>query len=279
MATGLKKSKSRKAERTQPTQKPDSRVLTIPVNRMAKHQPQAKALYLYGVSKPERLNLPSISVPGIDGEHRIEAIHCAGLLCWITRVNAKEFAAELNRKMEELEWLAESSVRHQRAVAAISAKTTLLPTRFGTVFLGENSLAADIAARKSTLNAAFKRVSGADEWGVKVFLKAQPQPAVQATSGRDYLQKKAQSMAASGKPAPDAEIDAFFAQLSKIAKANAVTGKVSSGQQGLQWQASFLLARSRRKKWDAVLKKFAEQWAGKRKIESSGPWPPYSFVE
>src|SRR6266481_2341239 len=103
--------------------------------RLPPSAPPDKALYLYGVSQPQGLSpAPTITVPGIDGEHPVRAIPIAGLLCWITRVDGREFAAELNRKMEELEWLAESSVRHQRVVAAIAERTTLLPTRFGTIF-------------------------------------------------------------------------------------------------------------------------------------------------
>jgi Gas vesicle synthesis protein GvpL/GvpF len=273
MATGVNK-KSRSARSR-------AQVVALPVHKIKPSRAKDEALYLYGVSPLMPLTArPKITEPGIDGEHRVEAIACAGLLCWITRVNANEFAAELNRKMEELEWLAESSVRHQRVVSSICARTTLLPTRFGTVFLSENSLASDIDARKKNLFAAFKRVADADEWGVKVFLTAAPQAAVvDAKSGRDYLEKKAKAIAASGKPAPDEEIGKFSAELQKIASASAHSGKVSSGQQGLQWQASFLLPRSRRKQWDTVLKKYAERWAGSRRIESSGPWPPYSFVE
>ena len=41
--------------------------------------------------------------------------------------------------------------------------------------------------------AALVAVVDADEWGVKVFLTAAPQaPVVNARSGRDYLEKKAQ---------------------------------------------------------------------------------------
>jgi hypothetical protein len=273
MATGInKKSKSAGSK---------GQVVALPVNKIKPNRVQDEALYLYGVSPLMPMtSRPKIAVPGIDGEHRVEAIPCAGLLCWITRVNAHEFAAELNRKMEELEWLAESSVRHQRVVSAICAETALLPTRFGTVFLSEKSLASDIDARKKKLFAAFSRVADSDEWGVKVFLTTAPKAAlVDAKSGRDYLEKKAQAIAASGKPSADEEIAQFSAELQKVASESAQLGKVSSGQQALQWQASFLLPRSRRKQWDSVLKKFAERWAGSRRIETSGPWPPYSFVE
>ncbi len=55
-------------------------------------------------------------------------------------------------------------------------------------------------------------------------------------------------------------------------------GKVSGGQRDLEWQASFLVRRADRKKWDDVLAKFARRWGYERRIETTGPWPPYSFV-
>lgn len=217
---------------------------------------------------------------GIDGEHGVEGMPCAGFLCWVTPVNAHEFAAELARKMEELEWLAESSVRHQRVVATIAEKTTLLPARFGTIFLSDASLAEDVGARAKSLGEAFARVKDADEWGVKVFLTAPAKPALtNAKSGKDYLQKKAKAIAAERKSGPDEETEKLAQELARLARAGAVSNKVSSGQQGLQWQSSYLLPRAKRKQWDAVLLKYARKWAENRRIEASGPWPPYSFVE
>ena len=262
MATGVKKSAK-------------SRISLLPVIEGRK----AEALYLYGIS-PAMKARAEIKMLGIDGEHGVEAISCAGMICWVTPVDAVDFAAELNRKMEELEWLAESSVRHQRVVAAIGKKTTLLPTRFGTIFLSEESLINDVKSRAKDLAAAFKRIQDADEWGIKVFLTAHPKQAlVEATTGKDYLQKKAQAIAASGKPAPDAAIAGLAEELRSVTVASTTSSKVSSGQQGLQWQSSFLLARKNRKKWDKILKKYATRWADSRRIEASGPWPPYSFVE
>src|SRR5438067_13740822 len=259
MATGLKKKKSAvKAVRVLPLAARPSR--------------GEQALYLYGVS-PAMSKAPAITMLGIDGEHGVEAIPCSGFLCWVTPVNAHEFAAELARKMEELEWLAESSVRHQRVVAAIAAKTTLLPARFGTIFLSHDSLSGDVESRAKTLAAAFSRVKDADEWGVKVFLTAPAKPAlISAKSGKDYLQKKAKAIAAQRRSGPDEEVEKLSAELQKLTRARALSNKVSSGQQGLQWQSSFLLPRDKRKQWDAVLQKYAKRWAESRRIEASGPW-------
>jgi hypothetical protein len=66
--------------------------------------------------------------------------------------------------------------------------------------------------------------------------------------------------------------------LEKVATASAPAGKVSGAQPGLLWQATFLVARSRRSQWDRVLRDFLERWQGQRRIEITGPWPPYSFV-
>jgi hypothetical protein len=270
MAAGVKNKKASGTKRV-------AKARVLPLVPTPSHGDQA--LYLYGVS-PATAKAPAIAMVGIDGEHGVEAIACSGFLCWVTPVNAHEFAAELARKMEELEWLAESSVRHQRVVSAIAAKTTLLPARFGTIFLSHESLSGDVESRAKKLAAAFELVKNADEWGVKVFLTAPAKPAlISAKSGKDYLQKKAKAIAAERKAGPDDEVQKLASELEKVTRGSAVSNKVSSGQQGLQWQSSFLLPRAKRKQWDAVLKKYAQRWGDSRRIEASGPWPPYSFVE
>jgi hypothetical protein len=271
MATGVKNKKKKASKKSL------ARARVLPLVPTPSRGEQA--LYLYGVS-PISTKVPEIKLLGIDGEHGVEAMPCAGFVCWVTPVNAHEFAAELARKMEELEWLAESSVRHQRVVAAIAEGTTLLPARFGTIFLSHESLSADVKSRATIFSDAFTRVKDADEWGVKVFLTAPPKPALtSAKSGKDYLQKKAKAIAAERKSGPDEETEKLAQELAKLTRARAVSNKVSSGQQGLQWQSSYLLPRAKRKQWDALLLKYARKWAETRRIEASGPWPPYSFVE
>jgi hypothetical protein len=56
------------------------------------------------------------------------------------------------------------------------------------------------------------------------------------------------------------------------------TGAVSRGQRGLHWQGSLLVKRSQRAKLQQLMARFSQEWEGKRRIELSGPWPPYSFV-
>lgn len=243
------------------------------------------ALYLYGVSSPPAARASkgkshNLENPGVDGLHNVEAVSCGEYLCWVSAVDQVAFSHELESNMENLEWLAVHGVRHQQVVAEIAENETIVPARFGTLFSSEAALLKDVEARSAPLKKVFSRIADSDEWGVKVLAEEQPAVTVKVTgasSGRDYLQQKAARM----KKRPEhntAELEQLAAALERVATESAPSGKVSGAQPGLLWQATFLVARSRRKKWESVLQDFVERWQGQRRIEVTGPWPPYSFV-
>src|SRR5437764_15457970 len=94
-------------------------------------------LYLYAVTKSGAGDPPQLR--GVDGQARIEAIACAGLICWIIRVSSAEFGESFSIRVEDLDWLAVVRVRDERAVAAIAESRDPLPDRLGRVFLTEAS--------------------------------------------------------------------------------------------------------------------------------------------
>src|ERR1051325_1100388 len=124
-------------------------------------------LYLYGVTRRQE-RLPA-TTRGVDGVSSVEALDTFGFVCWISRVDAGEYGDELGRNMENLEWLADASVRHQRVVAAIHERQSILPARLGTVLFNPSTLSAAIESPKKALDAGFKRIADADEWGIRVF--------------------------------------------------------------------------------------------------------------
>jgi hypothetical protein len=244
--------------------------------RLKQGQPD-DVLYLYGVTMAPAGAIPHVI--GVDGSAELESIVYAGFVCWVSRVPKAEFADNLARNMENLDWLAEASVRHQRVVSAVAQHQDMLPTRFGTIFLSESTLKADIDARKKSLESNLKRIAGCDEWGIKVF-RSRPRvgPSRTAKSGRDYLQAKSELLRARESKGSKAEIEPLAAALKEVAQDIAYGGAISGGQPGLQWQGSVLLKRGARKKLESIIKKFSQQWEGLLRIECSGPWPPYSFV-
>ena len=237
-----------------------------------------RVLYLYGITREGDGAVPGIT--GVDAAASVEAVPCAGLVCWTSRVDKTEFAENLARNMENLEWLAEVSVRHQQAVAAIANSHDILPARFGTVFRSPASLTAHVEKNRVLLAHDLKRISGCEEWGIKVFgLPAQPQAAAGAKSGRDYLQAKAAALRAEAPRTTDAEVQRFVQALQAVAVETAAgAGAISRGQRGLHWQGSLLVKRSQRAKLQRLVTGFSRDWEGERRIELSGPWPPYSFV-
>ncbi|MBV9480732.1 MAG: GvpL/GvpF family gas vesicle protein [Acidobacteria bacterium] len=236
-------------------------------------------LYLYGVTEEGAL---LGKMGGVDGSSAIETVPCASLIAWVSRVSRKEFADNLSANMENLDWLAEASVQHQRVVSAIAQRTDMLPARFATVFLTAASLAADVRSKKRILEKDLRRIHGCDEFGVKIF-RAAPKldlPLVTAASGRDYLQAKAAWLERRGikRKVSGSGFQKFSSELQAVAVAAAQAGKISGGQKGLEWQISLLVRRTERKNFDRLLRKYSKQWAGEHHIECTGPWPAYSFV-
>lgn len=210
----------------------------------------------------------------------MEAREFNGFLCWVSRVSRSEFADALSERMRDLEWLSLAGVRHQRVVAEVARQSTALPARFGTVFLTEKSLAEDVARRKTELHAALRKISGADEWGIKIFQLAEPAKAsVPGESGAAYLERKAKAMQPRAPRATAQEVQQLAETLESIAREMAPGGNISQGQTGLEWQASVLVARENKQKFDAAIQRFARDQQQKYRIEVTGPWPPYSFVK
>ncbi|HZD93138.1 MAG TPA: GvpL/GvpF family gas vesicle protein, partial [Candidatus Sulfotelmatobacter sp.] len=208
----------------------------------------------------------------------VKTIVCGDFVCWVSDVDHKTFAQNMERNLENLEWLALHSVRHQQVVGEVAAQTAIIPARFGTVFSGEAALVKNVLGRENAIEKVFDRVADADEWGVKVFAeKKAPARTTEARSGKDYLRQKAAQL----KQRPernDPELQKFATAMGKVASETAPSGKVSGTQPSLLWQATFLVPRSRRKPWEKVLSEFVGRWEGQRRIEVNGPWPPYSFV-
>jgi hypothetical protein len=242
-----------------------------------------RVLYLYAISQEHASSPSQISAEGIDGQAAVESTLCEGYFCWFSRVGRAEFADRLTEHMEDLEWLASAGLRHQRVVSEIAGSRVALPARFGTVFLSDVSMAQHVRKRKQALEESFKRVADADEWGIKVFgvTKVESQGDERATvpsSGAEYLKRKAKSRQTTRGRELDGELLALAEKLTSLAVASSPGGKASAGQPGLLWHGSFLIRRRDRNKLEDVLKEYTKKWHNSRRIDWSGPWPPYSFV-
>lgn len=233
-------------------------------------------IYLYGVTREsvEERSLP----PGVDGKGHVSILPCEAFFCVTSAVDAQEFGADLSRNMENLEWLAAASVRHQQVVAAMHERTLILPARFATLFRSLQSLAEDVRGRRAELASNFESLADADEYGVKIFaVPAATATVVGAASGKEYLRKKSE-LAQSSKIKISAEVRQFAESLERTATRTSEGGRVGSGQRNLVWHASLLVQRPQRKQLERLLKEATSKLGERYRVECTGPWPPYSFV-
>ena len=256
----------------------------VKISQLAKAAPPAQAratvIHLYGVTKAPG---PSPDLfrrsKGVDGAAPVEALDCAGLVCWISRVPEAEFAQNLSENMQNLDWLAGATTRHQEVVSAIAQAADVLPARFGIEFLNEKSLLAHVESRKSVLEADFNRIAGKEEWGVKVF--ALPIAArvskKKIRTGKEYLQAKS-ALARRAVKRSGPELVEFAKALESVADDVADGGKFAATRRDLEFHKTILLKRKDRKKLESLARSYSRKWKDQRRIECTGPWPPFSFV-
>jgi hypothetical protein len=242
-------------------------------------QAAAKVIHLYGVTQAPG---PSAALfrdlKGVDGAAAVEPLTCAGLICWISRVPETEFSENLAKNMQDLDWLAAASIRHQQVVSAIAQAGDVLPARFGIEFLNDKSLREHIESRESILKDDFNRIRGKEEWGVKIFaLPTIPKLQKKVRTGKEYLQAKSALVRRPvNRSSPD--LVEFAKALKSMASDVAEGGKFAATRRDLEFHKTILLKRADRKKLESLVGKYSKKWRDKRTIECTGPWPPFSFV-
>lgn len=253
-----------------------AKVLAKAVSRA---QMQSRVIHLYGVTQaPGPPKNVFRDLKGVDGIAAVEPLECGGLICWISRVPEADFARDLAKNMHDLDWLAAVTTRHQETISAIAGGADILPARFGLEFLNDTSLRSHTESRQAALKADFERLQGRQEWGVKVFaLPAAPPPKKKFRTGKEYLQAKS-ALSRRAAREPDPALLEFAKALESIADRTADGGKFAAARRDLQFHKVLLLKRSDRAKLEALIRNYSRKWKGRKLVECTGPWPPFSFV-
>ena len=254
----------------------------VRLNQLTKPAPPARApatvIHLYGLTQAPGPAAKSFrDLKGVDGVAPIQPLVCAGLICWISRVSATEFGENLSKNMQDLDWLTSATIRHQQVVSAISQAADVLPARFGIEFLSDKSLRSHIESRQPALKADFNRIRGKQEWGVKVFaLPVVPVARQKVRTGKEYLQAKS-ALTRRGAEGTSPELLDFAKALRSIADDVAEGGKFAA-RRDLEFHKTVLLKRANRKKLESLMRSYSRKWKATKRLECTGPWPPFSFV-
>ncbi|CAM5250369.1 hypothetical protein STENM327S_02740 [Streptomyces tendae] len=150
--------------------------------------------YVYAVCRPFDAALQA-QLTGVAGDPPRLLPH-GGLVAVVSHVPEADFSEEaLRAHLEDLDWLTATARAHQQVVDALTVVTTPLPLRLATVFRDDSGVRVMLEEREAAFRRTLDRLDGRVEWGVKVYVEAEPadrakaerpaQPAPRPASGRE----------------------------------------------------------------------------------------------
>lgn len=133
-------------------------------------------VYLYAIGDAALASLILGGLVGVGGAP-VRVLASGRLAAVVSSVDPQQFREEsLRRNLENLPWLTATARAHHRVVDAIGRDHPIAPLRLATVYLDDEKVRALIDAQEEAFAAALDRIRGRQEWGVKAFAAAHPDP-------------------------------------------------------------------------------------------------------
>jgi len=220
----------------------------------------------------------------------------------IKDVSSEEFSEEnFKRNLSNIEWLETNARDHVDVINTLMVQNTVIPFKFGTIFLTEVSLKKFITDYSDSLFENFHHIEGREEWSVKIYCDrkslseqidelseetAALEKQIMASSpGKAFLLKRKKSELVEN------EMDRIcksygqnyydeFRKLSVSTNLNNLLPKeFTEREDTMILNAAFLVNKTKvsdfKNTVDTLSKKDGNSGFF---IETTGPWPPFSFI-
>ena len=218
-------------------------------------------------------------------------------------VSKSEFSEEnFKKNLSDIQWVELNAREHIMVISMIMESGTVIPFKFGTIYNSEASLKKFISDYSDSLIENFDNLAGKEEWSVKIYCDrkvlceridelseeaASLEKQIMASSpGKAFLLKKKKTELIEN------EMDRLckkygqeyydeFKILSEATYLNNLLPKDIVGREdSMILNASFLISKNKLAEFkntvDVLKKKDGNSGFF---IESTGPWPPYNFVD
>jgi hypothetical protein len=263
----------------------------------------ARGLYLYCIGEAAALNkLLEGNLPAtIEDEGCAELIEKDGLAVVASRVPLKDYdEAALQTHLADAAWMALRAMRHERVVDYFAKRASVVPLRFGVIYLDAAGVERMLAERSAELRAAIERLKGREEWGVNVYcdrkalmeaissisprLQEMNEQTAHVSPGQAYLiRKKMDSMRSTeARSEVKRAVERIEQELQKASEGASRLRllKDEAGEHGeLVGKLAFLVERERFEEFRQAAEQLADESAGAGfRLELTGPWPAYNFV-
>jgi hypothetical protein len=271
---------------------------------MKKGQSEARAFYVYCVGERDALAplFGEATPDAIEEGAALELVESEGLAAVVSAVPLADYGeGGLAARLGDAAWTATRALRHERVAEHFARKTSVVPLRFGAIYLERGGVGRMLSERGTQLRAVLGRVGGREEWGLNVYverarlreevtrvsprLREMSERAEGSTPGQAYLlRKKIESLrdeeARAETRRTAAEVERRLAAASDGAARLRVLKDEANEEGELTARLAFLVRRDGFEEFRAAAEALAAEYTplGFR-FELTGPWPPYNFTE
>lgn len=248
------------------------------------------ATYLYCVVRSGRKPAAARVPAGVPGADRPVAVGI-GASQWLilSQVPLEVYGPErLEPALRDLDWVARVAVAHEAVVEHFARRrgVTIVPMKLFTMFTSVERAVREMRARRREIANVFRRLSGCEEWGVRVTRGPSARPSRQAPaaprSGVAFLSARKQAL----DEAKDARARALeaaqdtFEALAPLARDARRRDGAPPGAVPPLLDAAFLVPSTGRARFRAAARTTAKACAeAGAEMTVTGPWPPYNFVQ
>jgi len=246
--------------------------------------------YVYGVVESDVLSDDAVA-----GADRLRLVRRGALAAVVGPVDLGEFGeTEIVERLNDPAWLEEKARAHDDVLERISRDATVVPLRFGAIYLVLDDITDLLDERREELLEALERVRGRVERGVKAWadrerLEAalaheQPQPDEPESAGRAYLWRlQAERVVAARAAALLRDVaSSAHERLRRVAVVGVANRpqprELTQRAEQMLLNGAYLVPAG-----DLALEREVDALAAELcglgvTFELTGPWPPYNFV-
>lgn len=169
--------------------------------------------------------------------------------------------------------------QHDAVIRAVFEDYPVLPLRFGTVVRDEQAAVRLLEDHRTDVSKWLSQIEGHREWGVRVALPEPTptrQPPLEGVSGTDYLNARARQLNEDQETQTLART-AVNSLHESLGHYSADTARRQ--QRPAFFDASYLVRQHDEEAFQALVQRYEGELAAVgATLQSSGPWPPYSFT-
>lgn len=272
--------------------------------RQSKHnQREKRGFYVYCIGEQEALGtvFEDAAPSAIEADAGLELAGAYDLAAVVSSVPLSDYGEEvLEARLGDATWTAIRAMRHEKVVEHFARRASVVPLRFGTIYLERAGVIEMLSEKRESLRAIIERLRGREEWGLNIYydrarvlenieslsprLRQMSERADTASPGQSYLMRKkidalreTEARAEVKRVAVRMELE--LSKVSEGVKRLRVIKDEASEHGEVAAKFAFLVERERFKEFRAVAERLAEDYSvAGFKLELTGPWPAYNFA-